>query len=78
MYASGGPDRLSLTGDVETAYGKSHLGGEAVYGDLPRQIRPKDWDPGDVAKIEEALYGLKRSGLDWGEKVGVDATKKLG
>ena len=56
------------TADVEGAYLTAKLRGPPMYGRIPKELRPQEWenkfyDP--VVKIEKALYGLPRAGFDW-------------
>jgi hypothetical protein len=71
VHAAGYSDGVSLNGDVKLAYVKAVLEGDDMWASLPKQVRPSSHanfsDP--VVQIKKALYGLKRSGLDWGMKV---------
>lgn len=60
-----------LTGDVGNAYVKSPLGGRPTYLHPPKQKANPKFRNG-VMRLWMALYGLKRSGLDWGTKVRKD------
>lgn len=61
---------VSLLGDVEGAYVKSKLRGNAMWISLPKFLQPASWSKYrlPVTRVIMALYGLKRSGLDWGVK----------
>jgi hypothetical protein len=71
VHAASFDPGVSLHGDVRNAYIKADLKGDAVWVSLPKKLQPhkhrKMKNP--VVKLVKALYGLKRSGLDWGELV---------
>jgi hypothetical protein len=68
-YAGG----IVVTGDVTNAYVNSELGGDPVYLSPPAERKNPKFVDG-VLLLHKALYGLKRSGLDWGTKVRCDVT----
>jgi hypothetical protein len=73
FHASCFADGTVATGDVTNAYVTSVLLGDPVYLAPPPQRRNARFVDG-VLLLHKALYGLKRSGLDWGTKVRRDLT----
>ena len=61
-----------MCGDVTAAYLQALLGGVPVYMLLPMSLWPQWWlqqhfyQP--VVRLVKAIYGMHRSGFDWGAK----------
>jgi hypothetical protein len=71
LHAAGFKDGVVYHGDVKHAYIKSFLGGAPMWIVLPPRMRPKSHARfrKPCVRLYKALYGLRRSGLDWGTKV---------